>query len=363
MENVTTVVLALEASEVAEEVMHFLDRSGCARVVATAADDRQAAEAVRQLDPEAVVAQPSLVSAGTLRGRPLLALETRESVVALRSAIRAGASGFFVWPGDREALAAAVAASGARPVSANPLAVIVAVHAARGGAGATFVATHLAAGLARKGSSCVLIDADVLYGDVATALGAPSEGVHTLGDLLPLAEELTIEQLDDALWRHDAGFGVVLAPPPEDAAGVRADGVRAVVHVAAAAAEAVVVHLPRELSGPGMAGLQAADRILEVLSLDVMSFRAATRAIEAMKPLELPGRIGFVVNRAARAEIVPADVARVFGTQALAVVPFERSVPRLQDHGRLLGPRGRTARTFDRLATRVLEPVLDEEAS
>ena len=57
MEQVARVVLALEANDVAEEVMHFLDRTGSARVVGTAADDRQLTEAVRQLEPDAVVAQ------------------------------------------------------------------------------------------------------------------------------------------------------------------------------------------------------------------------------------------------------------------------------------------------------------------
>jgi uncharacterized Zn finger protein len=47
MDDVARVVLAVEAQEVAEEVLHFLDRSGRARVVATAADDRQLREAVR----------------------------------------------------------------------------------------------------------------------------------------------------------------------------------------------------------------------------------------------------------------------------------------------------------------------------
>jgi hypothetical protein len=41
MDDAARIVLALEAQEVAEEVLHFLDRSGLARVVATAADDRQ----------------------------------------------------------------------------------------------------------------------------------------------------------------------------------------------------------------------------------------------------------------------------------------------------------------------------------
>src|SRR6266513_1845062 len=57
MDDVARVILAIGSQEVAEEVLHLLDRSGRARVVATAADDRQLAEAVRQLEPDAVVAE------------------------------------------------------------------------------------------------------------------------------------------------------------------------------------------------------------------------------------------------------------------------------------------------------------------
>src|SRR5436190_4415111 len=48
MDDVARVILAIGSQEVAEEVLHLLDRSGRARVVATAADDRQLAEAVRR---------------------------------------------------------------------------------------------------------------------------------------------------------------------------------------------------------------------------------------------------------------------------------------------------------------------------
>ena len=80
MDQVARIVLALEAPEVAEEVMHFLDRSGRARVVATADDDRQLAEAIRQLEPDAVVAAPAMLGGRTGAG-VVRALDTRESVV------------------------------------------------------------------------------------------------------------------------------------------------------------------------------------------------------------------------------------------------------------------------------------------
>ena len=360
MEQIARVVLALEEPDVAEEVMHFLDRTGRARVVATAQDDRQLQAAVRQLEPDVVVAQPSLVAPDWSPNGSFLALDTRESVASLRAAIRAGASGFFIWPSDRDALAGAAAATVSAAARQVRRATVVGVHAARGGAGATFVATHLAAACARRSLDTVLLDADPLYGDVAAAVGAPTDEVHTVADLLPLGTELDPEHLAEALWTHDVGFRVLLPPAPEQADTVRAEDLRTMIGVAASSSDAVVVHLPRGLDALARAGIGAADRTVEVLSLDVLSFRAATRALEALDPATPGDRIGFVVNRASRSEIAPADVTRVFGVEPLAVIPFDRSVTRAQDHGRLLPGRGRMARVFDRLAARIVEPEAPE---
>ena len=44
-------------------------------------------------------------------------------------------------------------------------------------------------------------------------------------------------------------------------------------------------------------------------AVDVVSFRATSRALEACAPLHLEGRVSFVVNKAARSEITPGDAA------------------------------------------------------
>jgi Flp pilus assembly CpaE family ATPase len=112
-----------------------------------------------------------------------------------------------------------------------------------------------------------------------------------------------------------------------------------------------------------LAGAETADRLLEVLTLDVASFRATSRALEACSPLHLEGRVAFVVNKAARSEITPGDVARVFGEPALAVFPSDRAVRSAQERNRLLPAKGRMARRFDRLADALSAPVVEEMAS
>ena len=87
-----------------------------------------------------------------------------------------------------------------------------------------------------------------------------------------------------------------------------------------------------------------------MLTLDVLSFRSSKRAVDALRPLGIEGRLGFVVNRASRAEITPKDVVRVFGCEPLAVVPLGSSRCPSAGSRALVGARSRTGRAFDRLA-------------
>lgn len=365
MDQVARIVLALEEPEVAEEVMHFLDRSGRARVVATASDDRQLAEAIRQLEPDAVVAEPTLLGGAKASG-VVLALDTRESVMSLRTAIEAGAAGYFLWPKERDDLLGAAAAALRRSRETARRGTVIAVHGGRGGVGVTFVATHLAAAFARRGSA-ILIDADPVFGDVAQALGAPagdgSDPIHTFSDAASLGEDLGPEQLKGALWRHASEVDVLLPPPPEEAARLGPEELRLVTEAAAGIADVVVIHLARSLNAMTLAAAETADRLLEVLTLDVVSFRATSRAMEAFSPLHLEGRVRFVVNNGARSEITPGDVRRVFGEPALAVLPPDRAVRSAQDKGHLLPARGRMARRFDRLAAALMDRDVEEMAS
>ena len=359
MDEVARVVLAVESPEVAEEVMQFLDRSGRARVVATAADDRQVEQAVKQLDPDVVVVEPRL--AGGLRHAALLAIATKESVADLRAAIRSGARGFFVWPGEREDLLSRVSSTVMARRVVERRATVVAVHASKGGAGATFVASHLAAAIVRREMTCVLLEADLVFGDVASTIGAPDHA-RTIADLTTLGDELAWAHVRDVMWHHEAGFTTVLPPQPEAVSEVPSETVTAVLEAAATGVDVVVAAVPRTVDEPATACLRLADRVLEIVTLDVASLRASRRALEVLSLLDVAPRIDVVVNRAGRGELVPADVSRVFGFEPLAVIPFDGGVPRAQDRGRLVVRRGRLARTFERLASEILRPGTDAAA-
>ena len=354
MDQLTRVVLAVDAPEVLDEILHFLDRTGAIRVLATADDGHQLAEATRQLEPDVVIAEPRLAS-HVPAPTPCIAIASGESVAALRTAIGAGVRAFTVWPVERDELLRQLRTHAASSRVFDRTAQVIAVHGSRGGAGCTFVATHLARALVARRRSTILIDADPFGGDVETVLGIPdgAEGVHPISALTEVADELTPAALKDALFTHEAGFGVVAAAPP-DAAPPSASSTSRLVELAAAAGDAVVLHAGRAIDAVTRACLASADTILEILSLDVPAFRAAVRTGARLANDALEDRTLFVVNRATRGEVVPRDVERVFGRRPSAVIPFDAAVPRQQDHGRLLSPRSRASRVIARLADELI---------
>ncbi len=354
MEQLTRVVLAVDAPEVLDEILHFLDRSGAVRVLATAEDARQVAEATTQLEPDVVIAEPRLAS-HVPTSTPCIAIASRESVAALRAAIGAGVRAFTVWPVERDELLRHVRAFAATGRVFERRAQVVAVHGSRGGAGCTFVATHLARAFASRGRSTVLLDVDPYGGDIETVLGLPdgADGVHPVSALIDVVDEMTPTGFMEALFSHASGFGVVAASPPDVAPPSEASVAR-LVDLAAAASDAVILHTARGLDPITRSCLNASDVILEVLSLDIPAFRAAVRTGARIAGADVEERTRFVVNRASRGEVVPADVERVFGRPADAVIPVDASVPRLQDHGRLLNPRSRAARAVARLAAQLI---------
>lgn len=350
----TTVVLGVGEESLQEEVLHFLDRTPRLRVVGAAADGATLARRVEEARPDAAVVSPDVLrSAPDLDGAALFVVAERETTEALRAAIRASASGFFLWPEEREALVAD--AGRARRVPSpdgSATARVVAILGARGGAGATFVATHLAALCATEGATVVLVDADPFFSDVGAALGV-TNGASTMTDLSPVADELAWEHLDRVLYQHPRGFRVLLAPSDGAEAALPTDRLRDVVDALRSRVDVVVLHLPRsvEIAVPA---IEAADELLLLVTLDVLAFRDARRLISLLEARGLERRCGIVVNRASPSEVIPEDVERVFGLPPLAVIPIDRAVPRAQNRGELLAGAGPAVRRLQALAAHVL---------
>lgn len=239
----TTVVLGIADPGLQEEVLDFLDRCPRVRVVGTASRPPELAHTIGERHPDVAVSSPEVLGPD-LDGAAVFVVDQKESTAALRAAVRAGARGFYVWPGERDALGRDVVRVSHRPDQAAGSGRIVAVVGARGGAGATFVATSLAAACASNGARTALVDLDTFYRDVTSALGIADGGpARTSADLGPVLDEITTGHLDKVLHDHPRGFRALLA-----SADVRPDDLTPAFGPLRSSFDAVILHVPRAIT-------------------------------------------------------------------------------------------------------------------
>ncbi|MER5543292.1 P-loop NTPase [Streptomyces sp. NPDC002589] len=215
---------------------------------------------------------------------------------------------------------------------------VVTVSGAKGGAGATLAAIQLALAAQASGRPTALVDLDLQTGDIASYLDIQFR--RSVVDLATITD-ISPRVLADAVFRHDTGLVLLLAP----AEGERGEEVtdraaRQIVSALRSRYEVVVVDCGAQLSGAGAAVIEMADTALLVTTPDVISVRAAKRTVRMWDRLQIrkAEETTTVVNRHSRhTEIQPALVQRITGT-ALARTAVPANFKELQgvvDAGRV----------------------------
>jgi pilus assembly protein CpaE len=168
---------------------------------------------------------------------------------------------------------------------------VVSVMKSGGGSGATTIAVHLAAMLARtKGMNgrVALCDLDLQFGSVATYLDISAR--TTLGDLLEAQGRLDESLLSGIMTQHASGVQVLAAPEtmlPFDA--LTPELALRILETAAGAFDRVVLDLPLPWTGWTHAVLGASDAILLVMQLSVPGVRQARRQLQTLHEEGLDG--------------------------------------------------------------------------
>lgn len=222
---------------------------------------------------------------------------------------------------------------------------VVTVSGAKGGVGATLTAVQLALAAQASGRATALVDLDLQSGDIASYLDVQFR--RSVADLAAITD-ISPRVLADAVFRHDTGLALLLAP----AEGERGEEVtdraaRQLIGALRSRYEAVVVDCGAQLGGAGAAAVETADTALLVTTPDVIAVRAAKRTVRMWDRLQIrkAEETTVVVNRHTRGtEIQPALVQRITGT-ALARTTVPAAFKELQgvvDAGRLHELDGRS---------------------
>ncbi|GAA4903021.1 CpaE family protein [Streptomyces coeruleoprunus] len=223
---------------------------------------------------------------------------------------------------------------------------VVTVSGAKGGVGTTVTAVQLALAARASGRTVALADLDLQAGDVASYLDVRFR--RSAVDLAAI-QDISPRVLQDALYAHDTGIGLLLAP----AEGERGEEVtdraaRQIVSALRGRYEVVVVDCGTQMNSANAAAVEMADTALLVVTPDVVAVRAATRMVRLWERLQIrkPEETTTVVNRLTRlTEIQPALVERITGTRvARTAVPagFKELQPVL-DAGRMQDLEARSA--------------------
>jgi pilus assembly protein CpaE len=240
-------------------------------------------------------------------------------------------------------------------VSAKTLAFI----AAKGGSGATFLATNLAASLAHLGKRTMVIDMNLHFGDAVMFL-TENRPTATLADLCKQVDRLDpdflramLMPIEDNLWLLPG------ADSPERALDVRPAAVERIITLARTEFDFVVLDMGRAIESVGVKALDACESIYIVMQYTVPSLHDTKRLLTLMMSLGYPReKIHLIANRVQKgSDITSDDVQKSLGMLVEHQIPNSWVTAAYSaNHGIPVSrhaPRDPISRSLDELAAKI----------
>jgi pilus assembly protein CpaE len=309
MDAEVRVLIVEELDQVVERVRELLREDAQLQLVETVREGRRAIERIADVRPDVVIIDTLLQGetsglrvARQLResgvATPIVFLTVPDMPVTLTSEM--GLAAVMTLPLDGRALREVVRRldEDHRGPVAHPPSGTIAVFSAKGGVGRTTIAHNLAVALdAMPGTRAVLVDGDLVHGDLRLHLGAPDDAPSLLG--LPTGH-VGETDLAPLLWRDPAGVDVLLAPPRmEQADLVMLSDVTNALRILRRLYDVVVVDVPAVMDDTTLAILDGADVVLDVVTTERAAVQKAQRCHAVLEAAAFPlDKLVTIVNRA-----------------------------------------------------------------
>ena len=205
---------------------------------------------------------------------------------------------------------------------------VIVVYSPKGGVGCTTIATNLAISLQSESTSTVIVDGNLLFGDIAVFLN--EQGRNTILDLAPRSDELDPDIIEEVLITHSlSNIKVLAAPPrPEYSDQVNSDQFQKVLQYLQRMYDYVIVDTTPYLTDIVQSALDIANMILLVATQDIPSIKSANSFLSLSDQSGINRkRIMFTLNRYdKRIAISPERISESLKQIVEGVIPLEERI-------------------------------------
>ena len=261
-----------------------------------------------------------------LNGTAIFAVSSNSQPNLIIESMRCGCSEYLVKPVNHDQLLEAIARVDGRKREKREVAngQVLTVLGAKGGCGATTMATHLGSMLAKSYSRrTLLIDLHATFGEAALYLGL-TKYRYSFYELAESKDRLDANLLHGFLLRHSSGLEVLPAPDlSEHSRHVAPDDIGQTIDYLRLRYEFAVIDCPPGLSKPNLEAIHRADQLYLVIVPEVSAIANAVRYLDYLTREEYSQeRIRVVLNRyVKRGPITDDQIEKALRTKIYWKVP------------------------------------------
>jgi pilus assembly protein CpaE len=212
---------------------------------------------------------------------------------------------------------------------------VITVFSAKGGVGKTTLSTNLAAYVASTGAKTLLIDLDLMFGDVAISLQLTPPG--TVMDIVAMGGHVDQQGIASVTATHpETGLDVLAAPhDPADAERVPAHAIAELLRVARGSYDYVFVDTPPAFTEHVLTSVDVSDLTVLIATLDIPAVKNLRIALHTLDALGAPKENRTIVlNRSdAKVGLSADDVETALQYPIAASIPNSLSVPNSVNRG------------------------------
>lgn len=343
------VIVVDDTAQTRETIVRSLSFQKEIEIIDTAENGLQAIALARQTQPDVILMDINMpdmdgitATAGVLHEVPyaqVIILTVQDDPDYMRKAMMAGAHDFLTKPPALEELLNAVQNAGRvahqekRKAAQSMLAAsrlspslasrgkVISIHSPKGGVGCSTIAANLAACLHNDETKSVLLDSNLVYGDIIDLFNMQSQ--NTLFDLAMRAGSLDYQMVEETLVTHESGIHLLASPGPEHAGYVNTEQFIEVVENLRDLYPYVLVNTTSHLTEATIAALEASDLVIVVVTQDIPSVARVRKFLDTTQLLNIqPQRVMLLLNQYDKqSDINPEIIGKSLRHDVEALIP------------------------------------------